>query len=132
MNIVKIKPLPLTLDDLAEQFQRAKEDEAAAKERRLEVEGQIVAAMTDLKEEGTTTEKTDYFKVSVTTKLTRTLDYPAYLDLESQIPEGIRCVTLKPEIDLKKLRAMEMVRPGFSAQFVTTKPSKPTIKVEAI
>ena len=34
--------------------------------------------------------------------------------------------------DLKKLRAMDAVRPGFSAAFITTKPARPTVKVELV
>ena len=122
----------MTLNELAARHQQYKDEESAAKERRLEIEDLIVAAMHDLKDEGTVSEKTDLFKISVTTKLTRTLDYPAYIAIEADIPEGIRCVVLKPELDLKKLRAMDMVRPEFSAQFLTTKPAKASVKVEAI
>ena len=39
---------------------------------------------------------------------------------------------MEPKLDLKKLRAIEMVKPGFSAQFVTTRPAKPAVKVEVI
>jgi len=64
--------------------------------------------------------------------LTRALDYEAYLALENDLPDGVRCVSLEPKLDLKKLRAMDMVRPGFSAAFITSKPAKSSVKVEVI
>jgi hypothetical protein len=108
---------------------KERESELAAVRKELEDE---LAANIATKEEGTDTEKTAIYKITVTSKLNRTLDYPAYLAIENDIPEGVRCVRMKPEIDLKKLRAMEMVRPGFSAQFVTSKPAKASVKVEVV
>lgn len=120
------------LEEFAHQYLVLKNQEAAIRAKRFEVEVLIIAAMDELKDEGTTTEKTDEYKISVTTKLTRALDYPAYCAIEADIPEGIRCVNLKPEIDVKKLRAMDRVRPGFSAQFITTKPAKTSVKIEML
>jgi hypothetical protein len=108
---------------------KERESELAAVRKELEEE---LATAIATQEEGTDTEKTAIYKITVTSKLNRTLDYPAYLAIENDIPEGVRCVRMKPELDLKKLRAMEMVRPGFSAQFITSKPSKPSVKVEVI
>ena len=120
-----------TIDKYADKILELKERESELADIRKELETELAAAIAT-QEEGTDTEKTSRYKITVTSKLTRTLDYPAYLAIENDIPEGVRCVRMKPELDLKKLRAMEMVRPGFSAQFVTTKPSKPSVKVEVI
>lgn len=121
----------MSTETLCEQLIAAKFEEDQAKMRSIEIEKQL-AQFVGKKEEGTDKETYGKYVVTVTSKLTRTLDYPAYLAIENDIPEGVRCVRMKPELDLKKLRAMEMVRPGFSAQFVTTKPAKPSVKVEVI
>lgn len=120
-----------TIDKYADKILELKERESELADMRKELESELAAAIA-MQDEGTDTEKTSRYKITVTSKLTRTLDYPAYLAIENDIPEGVRCVRMKPELDLKKLRAMEMVRPGFSAQFVTTKPAKPSVKVEVI
>lgn len=108
---------------------KAREDEAKAE--RAELESELAAAIAD-RVEGTASLVAGNYKVTVTSKLTRTLDYPAYQAIENDIPEGVRCVRFKPEIDLKKLRAMDAVRPGFSAAFITTRPARPTVKVELV
>ena len=108
-----------------------KREENGIKEQRAAIENEI-AAMLTTKDEGTDSAKKGIYKITVTNKLTRSLDYPAYLAIENDIPEGIRCVTMKPELDIKKLRAMEMVRPGFSAAFVTSRPAKPSVKIEVL
>lgn len=119
------------LDNLCTLLVSAKQKEDEYKAIRVDLEEQV-AEILKTTEEGTDKAETDQYKITVTNKLTRTLDYPAYLAIETDIPEGIRCVKLKPELDMKKLRAMEMVRPGFSAQFVTSRPAKPSVKVEVV
>jgi hypothetical protein len=119
------------LEGYALRLMQLKEQELFIKEERTKLENDIATAIAT-KDEGTDTVKAGQYKITVTSKLTRTLDYPAYMAIENDIPEGIRCVNLKPELDMKKLRAMEMVRPGFSAQFVTSKPAKAAVKIEEI
>jgi len=106
-----------------------KEDEY--KRARIELEEEITA-MLATKDEGTDKAEAGQYRVTVTSKLTRVLDYEAYLAIESGLPEGVRCVRLKPELDIKRLRALEMVDPSLPAHFVTTKPAKASVKVEVI
>lgn len=106
-----------------------KEKEEEYKAERVAAEAEI-AAMLATKDEGTDKAEAGKYRVTVTSKLTRTLDYEAYLAIESGLPEGVRCVRLKPELDIKKLRALEMVDPDLPAHFVTTKPAKASVKVE--
>jgi len=117
------------LEGLCADLLSIKEREDHYKQRRIEVESNI-AAMLATKDEGTDKTEAGRYLVTVTSKLTRTLDYEAYLAIESGLPEGVRCVRLKPELDLKKLRALEMVDPNLPAHFVSTKPAKAAVKVE--
>ena len=119
------------LQAYAKEILQLKNQEVALKERRGMLEGQL-AAMVATADEGTDRAEAGRYRITVTSKLNRALDYDAYQALEAQIPEGLRCVRMKPELDLAKLRAMDLARPGFSAQFVTTKPAKPAVKIEEL
>jgi len=108
-----------------------KQEEDAAKKKRTEYEELISSALAT-KDEGTDKAEIGAYKVTVTSKLTRTLDYPAYLAICDGLPEGVRCVELKPSIDLKKLRALEMIDPSLPAHFISTKPAKAAVKIEVM
>ena len=66
--------------ELCKRFLEAKAEERKTKDRRLEVEAELVAAAGTLKVEGTTTTQSTGYKVVITTKVTRTLDYQIYSD----------------------------------------------------
>lgn len=118
------------MQELCKKFIEAKNREAAAKEERLKIEAELLAAIEPEKLEGTETRATDGFKVTVTSKLTRSLDYPAYQAMD--LPENMRFVDLKPSINVKNMRMMERFDPEIVAQCVTVKPAKPSIKVEEV
>lgn len=119
------------LERLCIDLRAFKTQEDMAKKKRLAVEEEI-AGLVATKDEGTDKVDTGNYKISVTSKLTRKLDYEAYLAIEADLPDGIRCVDLQPKLNIKKLRAMDMVNPTYSAQFVTSKPAKAAVKVEAV
>lgn len=118
------------MKDLCMKFMEAKAKEAAAKEDRLMVEAELLSAIKPTKVEGTETKATDGYKVSVTTKLSRSLDYDRYQALE--LPDNMAFVDLKPSINLKNLRMIERLDPALVAQCVTVKPAKPSIKIEEV
>ena len=115
---------------LCQAYVMAKSRETSAKETRLKAESDIIEAMKLSKLEGTETKATDGFKISVTSKLTRKLDYKAYQEL--QLPENMSFVDLKPTINLKNLRMIERIDPALAAKCVTSKPAKPSLKVEGV
>lgn len=119
------------LERLCYDLMLLKKEEKAVADVRIAVENQI-AQMVSTKEEGTDKAEAGEFKITVTSKLTRTLDYPAYLSIEGDIPEMFRCVDLKPAINLRVLKMLEMANPDLPAHFVTSKPAKAAVKVEAI
>lgn len=116
---------------LAMEIVDLKAQEEMAKARRHMLEARL-AGMIATRDEGTDRAEAGPYRITVTSKLTRSLDYETYQRLEAGIPEGLRCVKMKPELDMKALRAMDMARPGFSAQFITTKPAKPSVKIETM
>ncbi len=121
----------MNIEEIAYRIVELKEREAELKAERTELEDELAAAIAT-KEEGTESRTAGQYKITVSSKLNRTLDYPAYQAIENDIPEGVRCVKFEPKLDLKKLRAMDLVRPGFSAAFITTKPAKPSVKIEVL
>lgn len=119
------------LQVLCERLASAKHEEERAKAVRVEAENEI-AALVATKDEGTDKARVGMFQVTVTSKLNRKLDFEAYRAIEDGIPEGVRCVDMKPSLNLKKLRALEMVDPMLPAQFITTAPAKPSVKLEVV
>jgi len=82
--------------------------------------------------EGTSHEIVDKYKVTVTNSLNRKLDEKAYKLIEESLPEQLRPVKYKPSIDLKVLRALELIDSSITSQFISTKPAKASVKVEII
>lgn len=131
-QVVPAVETPPTLAKLSQRWLNAKEDEQTAKDRRLTVEEQIAAMVTG-ELEGTANAQDGEYKVKVTRKLTRTLDMDAYLAIKSQIPIAVDPVIYKPDLDLKKLRAIEIANPDLykvCTAFITVKPAKASVKVE--
>ena len=122
------------IDVLARYWQEAKEAEAHAKERRLNIETQITE-LVGVSDEGTTNAEGHLFKVKTVGKLTRSLDDSAIQSDWDKLPDEIKkCVKWKPSLDTKNLRSLESMRGDLlpvMAQYMTTKPAKPSVSVEA-
>ena len=101
------------------------EDFLAAKDR-IEAEEAIIDMMNVTKWEGTTTKAIDGFKIAVTTKLTRKLDYDVYKTLDFDF------VDMVPKINLTKLREAEKNYPATVADCITSKPAKAAVKVTEV
>jgi len=98
-----------------------------AKDEVLRIE-KLILDYAPEKLEGSQTLHPTGFKLTITSKLSRKLDYDTYQALD--IPDSMQFVTLEPSIDLTKLRLIEQLEPVLVAQCVTTKPAKTGIKVE--
>jgi len=124
------------VDYLASKLIEAKEVESAARKYRLDAEQQIIAEI-GVKEEGTTTEKSDLFSVSTTGKLTRTLNVEKLISLKGRIPAPIMdmVVKVKPQLDTKNLRYIQANEPDIYQVFseaLTIKPAKPSVTVKEL
>ena len=121
------------IDVLGRLWQEAKEAEAYAKERRLQVESQITDLI-GVADEGTTNAEGNLFKVKTVGKLTRSLDDAAIQSDWDTLPDEIKkCVKWKSSLDTKNLRSLEAMRGDLipvMAQYMTTKPAKPSVSVE--
>jgi len=118
------------MKELCQKFLEAKAKESAAKAERITIEADLISAVNPAKLEGTETRATDGFKIKITNKLNRSLDYDRYLSLD--LPHQMQFVDHKPTINLKTLRVVEKVDPALVAQCVTVKPAKPSIKIEEV
>ncbi len=130
MTTFNLKGINMELKDAAALFLKAKTTENNAKEKRLQAEKDLLRVFGKIPLDGTTTKATDGYKISVTGKLTRNLDFPAYKACD--LPENIQFVEMVPRINMKRLKAVEMVDPVLVASLVTVKPAKTAIKVEEV
>ncbi len=124
------------LDRLAFELEMAKAKEAAAREARLAVEEKILAAM-ERKDEGTVSQKTDFYKVSVTFGVDRKVDPEIARQLadEMDAEQYARIFRWKPEVSVTELKYLREHNPeGFAqvSRAITAKPSKPSVKVEEV
>ena len=115
------------LKELAAEYLKLKKKEQKIRDAIGTIEEQIISEMNP-KLEGTTTIETDGMKISVTGKITRTLDYDKFLALN--IPAEQSFVEMKPNLNLTLYRAYSLFEPKKAASCVTEKPAKTSIKVE--
>lgn len=122
----------LSLDDLAAALLEAKKVEAEARDMRIAIEQQIIETV-GVKDEGAFTVKSDRFKVTTTGKLTRKVDWKKYHAVcEVRIPEALRPVRIKEELDTKLIKHLESNEPelfAVMAECLTTSPAKPAVSV---
>lgn len=122
------------LDILATEWLEAKEAEKLANERRKEIEADIIS-LVGVAEEGTTNGETEHYKIETVGKLTRSLnDSQLQADWDTLPDEIKKCVKWKTSLDTKNLRSLESMRDDLipvMSRYLTTKPAKPSVVVEA-
>lgn len=126
---------PITIDTLAAAWVVAKASEDRAKAERYEIEKSMLALL-PVKEEGTVSSNdASGMKISATYKLTRKADGDALTQAWQTLPATVQAAfTWKPEVSITQLRALEKAAPtdyAIAAQFITTSPAKPSIKIES-
>ena len=122
----------LSLENLVKSLQLMSAQESHYRHLRTECEMRI-ADMLPGADEGTTTAEVDGLKVRVVRKFNRTLDEKAYRENMYLIPSAINPIVMKPTIDLKVLRAIEIANPeAFKVcqKFISVKPAKASVSVE--
>lgn len=131
MKLDNKKPQPIDL--LAFELKKAKELEASAREKRVQIENQIIEAA-GIKEEGSTTANGNFFKVTTTGKLTRKLDEKAWRSIAGQF-NGTAPVRTKVELDTRALKRLAVDNPELfqlALSAITTKPAKGAVKIEEV
>lgn len=122
----------MSLETLAAAWLVAKKEEAVANKRRIDIETQMLAHIAT-KTEGATTVEAGTFKVTAETKLNRAIDWDAYDAIREQIPERLRPVKFKRELDATGCKWLETNKPevyALLAPCITVKPAKTAITVK--
>lgn len=124
------------IDEAARALELAKFNEARATAERLRAEQALVELM-PAKTEGSVSMKGGEFKVSITYAMNRTVDAPALASVEDSIAPALleQAIAYKPSLVLAGLRYLQNNEPdayAILAQAITSKPAKPSVKVERI
>lgn len=121
----------MNLDELAFELEQRKAAEEAARAERIKAENAIIEAV-GLKEEGTKTIKTDWYRISTIAKLSR-----AFTDHADTMPLELynRITKVKQELDPVRLKALATEDPKAYQEVIkhiATKPTKSAVKIERI
>lgn len=124
-----------TLETLADAWARAKHDEDEANRRRVEIEARIIAIAGEREEGSETHALADGRKLTVTAKVTRSVDETIWRQVMGQIPEHLHPVRFESvaKIDttgLKWLRENEPSMYAIAAKAVTAKKGKSSISLK--
>lgn len=130
-----LHPVP-SVDELVVNWIDAKRDEDAANKRRVAIEERIISLMGEPEEGSATHELIDGSKLTITSKITRTIDEAAWRAVMDGVPEHLRPITFveTAKLDLKGLRWLETNdRQTYSivASALTAKKAKSSISVRA-
>lgn len=124
------------IDEAARALEIAKFAEAKATAERLRAEQALVELM-PAKTEGSASMKGGEYKVSITYAMNRTVDGPALAAVRDSITPDLldQAITYKPSLVLAGLRYLQNNEPdayAVLAQAITSKPAKPSVKIERI
>ena len=121
----------MTISELATALRAAKAAEEKAKADRLDIEAKMVALFAKpATGEGTHNDE----EFSITWKLNRTVDTEKLSAGYESLPVNAqRAFRWKAEVELKNLRALSELDPvsySAAAEFITSKPAKPSIELK--
>jgi hypothetical protein len=122
------------LESLAVDWLRAKKEEAEANKRRIAIEAQMLALI-EAKPEGAATVEAGMFKVTAEFKLSRSIDWDKWDAIRERIPERLRPVKWKRELDATGCKYLENNEPeiyALIAPCITVKPAKTGITVKGL
>jgi hypothetical protein len=125
----------MSLESLSEQWLTQKRAEEAARDARIRTEEAIIELLGALPDEGTRTHKADGYKIRTTSRINRRLDESAWLAIVDDIPEELRPIRYKAEIDnrgLSYLREHEPAVYGLVSRAIEAKPGKVGVVVESV
>ena len=119
-----------TLEELAADWLRAKAEESAANKRRIQIEEHIVA-LTGKRDEGSKTVDAPGFKITVTGKISRRMDWDKWEQVKGQIAPQLWPVKMKPELDEKGVKWLQQNEVEIYAMLpIEVKPAKTAIEVK--
>ncbi|HWS74685.1 MAG TPA: hypothetical protein VN324_06035 [Quisquiliibacterium sp.] len=129
-----VQPAP-SLETLVDQWTAAKRDEEAANRHRVEIEAAIIERTGEPEEGSQTVELADGRKLTVTSKITRTIDEQLWKSVLHDVPEHLRPIVFveRAQLDLRGLRWLRENQPQMYALVstaITAKRAKSAIVVK--
>lgn len=118
-----------TVAVIAAEWIEAKKEEVEANKKRVGIEDELIALL-GAKDEGSETHNIDDFKIAITGRLNRKVDWDVFDKLG--IPVDMQPVKMKRELDLKGLRYIEDNEPTIYkklAKAITVEPAKTSVTV---
>jgi hypothetical protein len=124
----------MTIEEMVQAYQNAKEQEQAAIEARRLLEEKILAYMPHKDEGSTSLVLDDGRKVSATFKVTRKVDSDSLTSAWNTLSDHAKkAFKWKAEVDTKPMKALQMADEAAylaASQFITATPAKPAISVK--
>ena len=121
-----------SLESLAEEWHKLKREENAAAKSRLAVEESIIALL-GKRDEGSQTTESGNYKITITGKLTRKMDWDKWEQVKSQIAPALHPVKTKLELDETGVKYLKLNEPEVYALLpIEVKPAKTSVDVKVI
>lgn len=125
---------PMTLQELIAARIAAKRDEDAAVAERRQIDAQLADLLKDpAKPEGAISKKDGGYKLTVTYKVSRSVDTDALTKAWAELPKDVQdAFKWKADVSVSALRKLEAESSSKAAVFITAKPASPSIEIEAV
>ena len=128
-------PRARTATEMVADWIAAKREEDAANKRRVAIEAEIIGALGEPDEGSATHELPDGSKLTITSKITRTVDAQVWRQVMDRVPEPLRPITFEESVrlDAKGLRWLQENQPAVYAvvaMAITAKKAKSAISVK--
>lgn len=121
-----------TIEQLCTDWLQAKKAEQKANAERIAIEEQIVS-LTGKRDEGAKTVDATGFKITVTGKISRKMDWKAWETIKAQIPADMHPVKFKPELDEKGVKWLAENQPDiYKLLPITVAPAKTAVEVKPV
>ena len=123
-----------TAMDVAADLMAARALEKTATEQRVAMEEELIALLGGAKAEGADTHNIGPYKVTITGKLNRKLDLKKFDQIAEQIPEALRPVKVKRELDLAGIKYLANNEPDIyrmiaNSGAMTVEPAKTSVTI---
>ncbi len=123
---------PKTLEQLSAEWLAAKKVETTANKERVEIEEQIVL-LTGKRDEGSKTHSATGFKITVTGKMNRKMDWDKWEAVKGQIAPILHPVKLKPTLDEVGVKYLQANEPEIYVLLpLEVTPAKTSVDVKAV
>lgn len=120
----------MALEKLCAGWLKAKQVESAANALRVDIEDQIVA-LTGKKDEGAKTVDAEGYKLTITGKMSRKMDWDRWETVKLQITPLLHPVKTKLELDEKGVKYLQAHKPEIYALLpLEVKPAKTSVEVK--